>query len=274
MTSPDPSSGSSQGPQSGGFPGSSEATSYVPTGGAPGYGAPNAPASGQIPAQSGQWSAQNPGPQYGGGPYDPNTQYDPNAQYNPNAQYDPNSQYGPNPQYDPNSQYGAWGPQGYAPRPRPDLWLILALASVLAGIITYFMGFVSWLSLASGVEDEADEWSTDLANGDIGVPGFFSYEILLNPGKFLIVLGAVAVATTLVLVPRYRKALPFLAVIATAGWLALFAAALALPPVVELGAGAIVALIFGFLQVALLLGASFVFGLKRDEQAPATAAAH
>ena len=61
--------------------------------------------------------------------------------------------------------------------------------------------------------------------------------------------------------------------IATAGWLALFAAALALPPVVNLGAGAIVALIFGFLQVALLLGASFVFGLKRDEVAPDPAVA-
>lgn len=249
MTSPDPSKGGSQGPQSGGFPGSSEATSYVPTGGAPGYGTPNAPASGQIPAQSGQWSAQNPAPQFGGGHYDPNARYDPN------------------------NQYGASGGQPYAPRPRPDLSLILALASALLGIVTYFMGFVSWITVASGVEDEADDWANDLANGDTGVPGFFSYEILLNPGKFLILLGAVAVATTLVLVPRYRKALPFLAVIATAGWLALFAAALALPPVVNLGAGAIVALIFGFLQVALLLGASFVFGLKRDEVAPDPAVA-
>lgn len=223
------------GPPSGAFPGGSDPTSFV---GANVPGTPQGPASGQIPAQ-GAW----------GNPYDP--------------QHNPNQPYGPN------APYGAWGQPPMAPGPRPDISLLLALASVVAGLVTYFMGFVSWISVASGVEDEADKWSEDLANGDRGVPGFFSYEIVLNPGKFLILLGAVAVATTLVLVPKYRKALPFLAVIATAGWLALFAAALVVPPVVELGAGAIVALIFGFLQVALLLGAAFLFGLKKDDPKPA-----
>ncbi|GAA1481438.1 hypothetical protein GCM10009624_18780 [Gordonia sinesedis] len=134
---------------------------------------------------------------------------------------------------------------------------------MIAGIVAYFMGFVSWISLSVGpnAEAEAEQWAQRLDQGGGGIPAFLSYEIVLNPGKFLIVLGAIAVASGLLLVPRYRRAAPILAVIAAAAWLALFAAALTLPPFVNLGAGAILSLIFGFLQVAILIAVSVMNGL-------------
>ncbi|MDL9937965.1 DUF5336 domain-containing protein [Gordonia sp. ABSL1-1] len=212
------------------------------------------PTSGSFAAQP-QWGAPAPGftPIAGVG--------DPNA-YPPNA-------YAPNP-HDPNAQF--WGAPPAAAGPKPSPPVLLAAASIVAGIITYFMGFVSWVTVASGVEEEAEDWSQKLADGDTGLPAFFSYEVFLNPGKFIILLGAVALATALALIPKYRKAIPFLAVIAGAAWLALLAAALVLPVVVDLGAGAIVALIFGFLQVALLFGSAAMFGLAPDDE-PASASA-
>lgn len=87
--------------------------------------------------------------------------------------------------------------------------------------------------------------------------------MVLNPGKFLIVLGALAVAALLLLVPAYRRALPIVAVLASGTWLALLSAALVLPPFVTLGAGAIVSLIFGFLQAAALVAAAFFSGVGR-----------
>ncbi|QHN28799.1 hypothetical protein GII33_18015 [Gordonia pseudamarae] len=138
---------------------------------------------------------------------------------------------------------------------------VLVLISAVAGLVTYTMGFVDWVSFGASVtEVELDRWGNDLT----GVPGFFSYEILLNPGKFLILMGAMAVAAALLVVPAYRRALPVLAVLASGGWLALLSAALALPGVVDLGVGAIVALIFGFLQAAALVAAAFVQGFARD----------
>ncbi|MCR5978477.1 hypothetical protein GDN83_12195 [Gordonia jinghuaiqii] len=191
----------------------------------------------------GQWSGAQQGPPQSGGM--PGQQWDPNAQY----------------------QYpgGGWGPAPRAPGPRPDLSLIFALASAVAGIVTYFMGFLSWITVSAGADEELDQWGTRLDEGEGGIPGFFSYEIVLNPGKFFIVLGVVAVATSFVLVPRYRRALPFLAVIGVAAWLALFAAALVVPPFLDLGAGAIIGLIFGALQVTLLMAAAFLYGLKKDD---------
>ncbi|WP_238421226.1 DUF5336 domain-containing protein [Gordonia sp. 'Campus'] len=164
---------------------------------------------------------------------------------------------------------GGWGPTPGSTVPRADLAVIFALASSLAGIVTYFMGFLGWISVSAGAEEELNRWGTDFEDGQGGIPAYLSYEIVLNPGKFFIVLGVVGIAATLVLVPRYRKALPFLAVIGAAAWLALFAAALITPPFLDLGAGAIVGLILGFLQVALLMAAAFLYGLKKDDAQPA-----
>lgn len=149
--------------------------------------------------------------------------------------------------------------------PRADLAVIFALASAVAGVVTYFMGFLGWISVGVGAEEELNRWGTDFEEGQGGIPAYFSYEIVLNPGKFFILLGVVGIAATFVLVPSYRKALPFLAVVGVAAWLALFAAALITPPFLDLGAGAIVGLILGFLQVALLIAAAFLYGLKKDD---------
>ncbi|GAC01623.1 hypothetical protein GONAM_30_00320 [Gordonia namibiensis NBRC 108229] len=166
---------------------------------------------------------------------------------------------------------GGWGPApGMGPRragPRPDRSVIFALGAAVAGIVTYCMGFVSWITALAGSQQGIDLWERDFVEGRDSIPGFFSDDMVLNPGKFFVLLGVVGVATTFVLVPRYRKALPFLAVIALAGWLALFASALIMPPSVELGAGAILGLIFGLVQVALLMTASFLYGLKKDDAA-------
>lgn len=146
----------------------------------------------------------------------------------------------------------------------PQLPTLLLGLSVVAGIVAYFMGFVSWISLSVGpnAEAEAEQWAQRLDQGGGGIPAFLSYEIVLNPGKFLIVLGAIAVASGLMLVPRYRRAIPLVAVLGAAAWLALFAAALTLPPFLDLGAGAILSLIFGFLQVVLLIVVSVLNGLR------------
>ncbi len=220
--------------------------------------------------QGGQWSPAPQGPPPSGG-FPGNPGETAQFQGGPPTGGVPGQQWGPP---GPQNQYptGGWGPApGMGPQrmgPRPDLSVIFALAAAVAGVVTYFMGFVSWVSVSAGAEQELDRWGRDFEEGRGGIPAFFSYEIVLNPGKFFILLGVVGVATTLVLVPRYRKALPFLAVIALAGWLALFASALIMPPFLDLGAGAIAGLIFGFLQVALLMTASFLYGLKKDDSTP------
>lgn len=207
----------------------------------------------------GQWSGVPQGPPQTGGFADnqdqtahvqhPGTGSLPPQQWNPGAQYPP-----PGP---------GWGQP--ARGPRADLSVIFALASAVAGVVTYFMGFLGWISVGVGAEEELNRWGTDFEEGQGGIPAYFSYEIVLNPGKFFILLGVVGIAATFVLVPSYRKALPFLAVVGVAAWLALFAAALITPPFLDLGAGAIVGLILGFLQVALLIAAAFLYGLKKDD---------
>lgn len=139
--------------------------------------------------------------------------------------------------------------------------MLLVLAS-FSGVVAYAMGFVSWASITEADQSELDRWGNSLETGS-GVPAFLSYEVVLNPGKFLIVLGALAVAALLLLVPAYRRALPIVAVLASGTWLALLSAALVLPPFVTLGAGAIVSLIFGFLQAAALVAAAFFSGVGR-----------
>ncbi len=224
--------------------------------------------------QGGQWSPAPPqGPPPSGGFPPGNPGETAQFQGGPPTGGVPGQQWGSSGTAEP-VPTGGWGPApGMGPQrmgPRPDLSVIFALAAAVAGVVTYFMGFVSWVSVSAGAEQELDRWGRDFEEGRGGIPAFFSYEIVLNPGKFFILLGGVVggVATTLVLVPRYRKALPFLAVIALAGWLALFASALIMPPFLDLGAGAIAGLIFGFLQVALLMTASFLYGLKKDDSTP------
>ena len=146
-------------------------------------------------------------------------------------------------------------------RPRlPGRSTILVLISALAGLVTYTMGFVDWVSFdGSTAGDDLSRWGEGLT----ALPGFFSYEVLLNPGKFLILMGALAVAAALLVVPAYRRALPVLAVLASGGWLALLSAVLTLPVVVDVGAGAIIALVTGFLQAAALVAAAFIQGLEQ-----------
>ncbi len=142
----------------------------------------------------------------------------------------------------------------------PGRSTILVLISALAGLVTYTMGFVDWVSFdGSTAGDDLSRWGEGLT----ALPGFFSYEVLLNPGKFLILMGALAVAAALLVVPAYRRALPVLAVLASGGWLALLSAVLTLPVVVDVGAGAIIALVTGFLQAAALVAAAFIQGLEQ-----------
>lgn len=206
----------------------------------------------------GQWSGVPQGPPTGGfaGNQDQTGVHHPGTGSLPGPQWGPDARH-PYPA-------GGWGPQP-SRGPGADLSVIFALASALAGIVTYFMGFLSWVSVSAGAEEELNRWGADFEEGQGGIPAFFSYEIVLNPGKFFIALGVVGIAATFVLVPRYRRALPFLAVVGVAAWLALFAAALITPPFLDLGAGAIVGLILGFLQVALLVAAAFLYGLKKDD---------
>ncbi|GAC68191.1 DUF5336 domain-containing protein [Gordonia soli] len=157
---------------------------------------------------------------------------------------------------------GAWQPPP-ARTSRLDLASVLALVAVVAGSVAYFMGFVSWVTIPTNADRQFEDWASQAENG-IGIPGFLSYDIVLNPGRFLIVLGVVALATLLVLAPRYRRALSILAVGAAAGWLGLFAAALAIPPFIQIGTGAILGLVFGFVQTAALFAAAFVQGFGRD----------
>lgn len=208
----------------------------------------------------GQWSGVPQGPPQTGG-FAGNQDQTAHVQH-PGTGGLPGQQWGPDQHY-PNPGSG-WGQQP-SRGPGADLSVIFALASAVAGIVTYFMGFLSWISVSAGAEEELNRWGADFEEGQGGIPAFFSYEIVLNPGKFFIVLGVVGIAATFVLVPRYRKALPFLAVVGIAAWLALFAAALITPPFLDLGAGAIVGLILGFLQVALLIAAAFLYGLKKDD---------
>ena len=184
----------------------------------------------------------------------------------------PTAQWGLPPATGPMNQQTQWGAvPGPMPAPvgsfdlRARLPEMLLVLSSTAGLITYFMGFVSWVTVNPNVsEDDLQRWADQYTGRDVGIPGFASYEVVLNPGKFLILLGAIAIAAALVIVPRFRRAVPLLAVLAAGGWLALLSGAttIATGPVTSMGAGAIVALVFGFFQFALLIGAAVVGGLR------------
>ncbi|WP_161894888.1 DUF5336 domain-containing protein [Gordonia spumicola] len=192
-----------------------------------------------------------------------------------NAQQAPGSQPFPG-QPGPYPPPGPYGQPGFGPPPpaRPSflaqlpLPYKLTLGSSLAGIITFFMGFVAWLSIDEAIGNDAEDWANDL-NGTVDVPAFFSPTLLLSVGWFFILLGAVGIATVALIAPKWRKFLPYLAFLAVAGWLGIFAASVTLPSFVTLGAGAYVSMIFGFIQAALLVAAVLIEGLneaKHDQQ--------
>ncbi|QRY63104.1 DUF5336 domain-containing protein [Gordonia sp. PDNC005] len=143
----------------------------------------------------------------------------------------------------------------------------LTLGSAVAGVITFFMGFLAWLTIDDSIERDADKWASDL-NGSVDIPAFFSPTLLLSVGWFFVLLGAVAIATVALIAPKWRKFLPYLAFGAVAGWLGIFAASMGLPPFIGLGAGGIIALILGFVQAALLVAAVIIEGLAEAKNPP------
>ncbi len=216
-------------------------------------GAPESPTVNYDPSQGQQWGGQQP-------PSQPFAGQTVAGQYPQPGQYAQPGQYG----------QPAFGP----PAPAQPSFLStlplpykLTLGSALAGVITFFMGFLAWLTIDDSIERDADKWASDL-NGSVDVPAFFSPTLLLSVGWFFILLGAVAVGTVALIAPKWRKFLPYLAFLATAGWLGIFAASMGLPPFIGLGAGAIVALILGFLQAALLVTAVIIEGLAEAKNAP------
>lgn len=201
---------------------------------------PQQPWTGATPTTPGQWQEQRPSDQWGTGPQTQRDSVPLGGAY-------------------PTGVQPGWGPVG-SPRTSPQVGVLLLAFAALTGLICFFMGFLSWIDINTGSKTEADRWADKFDNGSGGIPGFLSYEVVLNPGKFLIVLGALGVAAALLTMPRYRRAVPVVAVVAVAAWLALLSAALTLPPFLHLGAGAILALVFGFLEVALLVAATILHG--------------
>ncbi|MFZ2510641.1 MAG: DUF5336 domain-containing protein [Gordonia sp. (in: high G+C Gram-positive bacteria)] len=168
-------------------------------------------------------------------------------------------QYGPNPQ----GTYGVpaqpAGPSFFTQLPLPYK---LAVGSGIAGVITYFMGFVAWISVGEEIERKAERWADEM-NGDFGVPAFLT--MVFTPGYFLLFLGAAGVASFAFLVPKWRKYLPQVAGLVVLSWLGLLACALALPSFISLGAGAIIALILGSVQLALI-GAAVILDGRADDK--------
>lgn len=139
--------------------------------------------------------------------------------------------------------------------------ILLALGSAVAGVITFFMGFLGWVSVSEEIERQADKWAADL-NGTLEIPAYLSPSLILSPGWFFLLLGTVAVASAALVAPRWRGFLPYLAFMAVFGWLGLLVCAVALPPFLGLGAGAYVGLIVGFGQAALLVVAAVLEGMR------------
>lgn len=183
------------------------------------------------------------------------------------GQPEPQAPYGA-PQYNPN-QYGQYGTYGVPAQPAGPSFFTqlplpykLAVGSGIAGVITYFMGFVAWVSVGEEIDRKAERWADDL-NGDFGIPAFLT--MVFTPGYFLLFLGAAGVAAFAFLVPKWRKYLPHVAGLVVLSWLGLLACALALPGFISLGAGAIVALILGAVQLALI-GAAVILDGRSDGQ--------
>ena len=172
-------------------------------------------------------------------------------------------------------QPGPYPPSGFAPMPparqsvisRLPMPILLALGSAVAGVITFFMGFLGWISVSEDIERQSDKWAADL-NGTLDVPAYLSPSLILSPGWFFLTLGTVAVASAGLIAPRWRGFLPYLAFISVFGWLGLLVCAVALPPFVGLGAGAYIGLIVGFGQAALLVVAAVLEGMQQPAGPP------
>lgn len=172
-------------------------------------------------------------------------------------------------------QPGPYPPSGFAPMPparqsvisRLPMPILVALGSAVAGVITFFMGFLGWISVSEDIERQSDKWAADL-NGTLDVPAYLSPSLILSPGWFFLILGTVAVASAGLIAPRWRGFLPYLAFISVFGWLGLLVCAVALPPFVGLGAGAYIGLIVGFGQAALLVVAAVLEGMQQPAGPP------
>lgn len=221
---------------------------YGVPGGGPGYGGPEGqtayiPTAAAAGYQAGGWTGQNPP-----APGTPQPPQQPPFQQQPQG-----FPAGPMPP--------GYPPQQRIPQLPLQVWLIIA--SVIPGIIVYFMGLLPWVTIDDTVDLKAQEWAEGLGNS-VGLPGYLSPILVLNPGYFLILLGVVAVASVFVALPVYRRFVPLIAIGAVIGWLGLLACALAVPPFIPLGSGAITALVLGAVQMALLVGATVMHGLGRD----------
>ncbi len=215
-------------------------------------------------------SGQNWGPVGGPGPQQsgphPTPQQAPTGHYpnygQPGAEYgQPGAEYGQYPA-GPTSQYGVppqAGPSYFTLLPLP---VKLALGAGLFGVITFFMGFLSWVTVGESLERDADRWAMN-QDGDFGIPAFLT--MVFTPGWFLLGLSAAGVFAFGFVAVKLRRFLPHVAALTVICWLGLLACALALPGFISLGAGAIVALILGAFQT-LLIGVATVMDGMNDDQ--------
>lgn len=134
----------------------------------------------------------------------------------------------------------------------------LALGSGIAGLVAFFMGFVAWVTVDESIADKAESWGNANADG-FGIPAFLT--MVLTPGYFLLGLGTAGVAVFAFVAAKWRRYLPHVAALVVLCWLGLLASALTLPSFISLGAGAIIALIFGAVQFVLIAAAVVRDGL-------------
>ncbi|MFM9378297.1 DUF5336 domain-containing protein [Gordonia sp. VNK21] len=209
--------------------------------------------------QTGPHTGPQPGPFGQQGPVDQYGQPLPVDQYGQPLQVDQFGQPLPG---------GPMGPPPFGPPPGPGFFaqlptpIKLALASGVAGLISFFMGFVSWVSFDESIENDAADWAADQGDS-VGIPAFLT--MVFTPGVFLLLLGAAGVAAFGFVAAKWRKYLPHMTFLVILAWLGLLASALGLPSFIGLGAGAFVSLIFGAFQLALI-GAATVMDGMNDEQ--------
>ncbi|GAA4738726.1 DUF5336 domain-containing protein [Gordonia alkaliphila] len=159
------------------------------------------------------------------------------------------------------------GPPQYAQPARPSFLALmplpikLAVGSGLMGLVTFFMGFLSWVTIGETIDSKAEDWAMDQGNS-IGIPAFLT--MVFTPGWFLLGLGAAAVAAFGFVAAKWRRFLPHVAFLVVVSWLGLLACALALPGFISLGTGAILALIFGSFQLLLIGAAVIMDGLNEE----------
>jgi len=252
------------------FGGNNAPTQFSGTGEQPQFGA-------GTPSQPWQNAPSQPQPAVGG-------QFGQPAGFGPVDQFGnplPVDQFGNpipvDPFGNPVDQYGnpLYGAPGVAGPAAPNFFtklplsIKLTLGAALLGIVNFFMGFVAWVSIDPQIERDFEEWAEDQAGNDsFGIPAFLT--MVGTPGFFLLGLGVAGVAALGMVAAKWRKYLPHITFLTIVSWLGLLAAGLGLPGFISFGAGAYVALIFGFFQLALLAYATIVEGMKDDER-PAAA---